>query len=82
MTDLQRMTDAELATHQAGWKPGTPDDILSNREWDRRRMNQAFALQLELANKNQRWGLWLAVAGMVSTLVAAVVGGAVAYWLK
>jgi hypothetical protein len=55
--DLSRMSDAELAVYQAGWKARTHYDILAEREWQRRmvghELQEQFKLEERLAQANQ-----------------------------
>jgi hypothetical protein len=87
--DLSRMSDAELATYQSGWKARTQYDILAEREWQRRmvahELHEQFQLEERLSQANQAHAAALALAAQAHaerlsantrwwSLAAAVVG--------
>ena len=74
MSDLENMTDAQLAEWQAGWKEHSGKYILAEREWERRMISHEFSLQTKLAAANNRWLIAAAVIGLVGTVAGAIVG--------
>lgn len=77
-SELARMSDAELATLQSGWKPGTDKHILAEKEWQRRtalrQMREQFKLDERIANGNRWWSIAAAAIGIIGTLVGVVLG--------
>lgn len=71
---LSDMTDNELAQWQAGWKPGTENHILAEKEWARRERIAQHDLDLELIAKQVRWMKYSIIASVISALIGAVVG--------
>lgn len=69
------MTDAELATWQSGWKPGTDKHILAEKEWQRRiavrQLREQFKLEERIANGNRWWSIAVAAIGVIGTLSGA-----------
>jgi hypothetical protein len=48
-TEPAAMTDDELASWQGGWKPGTSQHILAEKEWQKRMLAHEFGLNRRLA---------------------------------
>jgi len=76
--ELARMPDAELATWQSGWRPGTDKHILAEKEWQRRtaqrELREQFKLEERLANANRWWAMGVAVIGVIGTLAGVWLG--------
>ncbi|WP_334187441.1 hypothetical protein [Noviherbaspirillum sp.] len=73
--ELADMSDDNLASWQAGWKPRTAQDILAEKEWQRRMMTHEFQLNRKIAWLNIRWGICSAVIAVLATLAGAWMGG-------
>lgn len=78
LSELARMSDAELAIWQSGLKPGTDKHILAEKEWQRRtalrQMREQFKLDERIANGNRWWSIAAAAIGIIGTLVGVVLG--------
>jgi hypothetical protein len=78
LSKLARMPDAELATWQSGWKPGTDKYILAEKEWQRRialrELREQFKLEERLATSNRWWAMAAAVIGVIGTLAGVGLG--------
>lgn len=72
--ELAAMTDDELATWQAGWKPGVANHILASQEWQRRMLAHEFGLNRQLAEYAAKWQRFAAYIGVLGTVVGAVAG--------
>jgi hypothetical protein len=72
--ELAEMSDDALAAWQAGWKERTADDILAEREWQRRMLAHEFGLNRRIANLNAKWAIVVAIVGVCGTLAGAWLG--------
>lgn len=77
-SELAAMTDDELATWQAGWKPGVANDILAEKEWQRRMLSHEFGLNKQLAEYAAKWQRFSSYIGVFGTVVGAILGVLVA----
>lgn len=74
MSDIEKMTNEQLAEWQSGWKEHTGNYILAEREWERRMISHEFSLQTKLSATNNRWVIASAFIGVFGTLAGAWLG--------
>lgn len=83
MSELETKSDSELAEWHAGWRAGTANHILAEREWERRQaiklMREQFKLDEKLAFANANAMRVAAILSVCATLAGAVLGAAVTY---
>lgn len=84
MSELAAKSNAELAEWQAGWRPGTANHILAEREWERRQavnlMREQFKLDERLAEINTKAMRFATVLSVCASLAGALLGAIVTYW--
>jgi hypothetical protein len=68
---LRKKSDEELALYQKGWKATTAQWILAEKEWDRRMLMVSI-----------RWQRTAILAGLLGTVLGAVLSMTAAYLLK
>jgi hypothetical protein len=80
--ELADMSDDELATWQAGWKPETANYILAEKEWQRRMLAHEFGLNQRLAEYAAKWQRFSAYIGVIGTIAGAVLGAVGSLYLQ
>lgn len=76
--ELEKLSDAELASWQSHIPAGLPQHILAEKEWQRRiairQLREQFKLEEKIANGNRWWGMAAAVVGVIGTLSGVWLG--------
>jgi DNA-binding Xre family transcriptional regulator len=84
MSELEAKSDAQLAEWHSGWKPGSANHILAEREWERRQaiklMQEQFKLDERLADVNAKAMRFATILSVCASLAGAILGAIVTYW--
>lgn len=73
--DLKNKSPEELSKFQAGWKPRSECDILSEKEWQRRFMLEQHELDKRLLKEQVKWMKFSALIGFIGILIGAIITG-------
>lgn len=73
--NLKEMSPTELAKFQADWKERTPNDILSEKEWQRRFMLEQHELDKRLMLKQVKWMKISVISGFLGIITGALITG-------
>lgn len=73
--DLKNKSPEELSRFQAGWKPRSEYDILSEKEWQRRFMLEQHELDKRLLKEQVKWMKFAAFIGFIGILIGAIITG-------
>ena len=71
---LEKMSDAELAGWQSGWKTNTDKFILADREWTRRAMERQHHFNLQILEKQREMTKMTVLWTVAATIVGAILG--------
>jgi len=71
-----------LAAQRDGLRSDTPTAILIDNEFARRNRLHQHELDLDLVAKQVRWMKFAAILGSAATLIGAIVGALLIFWLQ
>lgn len=69
---LKEMTDDQLASWQAGWKERTSNDILAEKEWQRRFMAAQHDHDRQMLRPQIKWMKISVITGFIGALIGAI----------
>jgi hypothetical protein len=79
---VKRMSDEELAAFRADKGDTSLSAIMAEREFERRARLEQHRLDLDLVLRQVQWMKFAAILGSVATLIGAIVGALLIFWLQ
>ncbi len=79
---IRKMSAVELAGFRANKTDNSVPAILAERELERRTRIHQHELDLDLLFKQGRWMKWSTLATVGATLIGAIAGAMLTYWLQ